>query len=113
MALADLHRCRSCGTLVKLQEDVRELREVDCECISCGRSTTYSKVGFHLPMWTIYASPMDCPGRFLVRLFIDSAPTLRSWIALTIGEARSTIPQGLYRLDRSPEDHPSVVETWL
>lgn len=40
-------------------------------------------------------------------------PSGTSLWAPTLGAARELVPDGLYRLERSPDDDPSVVETWI
>lgn len=70
-----------------------------------------------LRMWTIYQSPRDYPGRFVVRGYnigheavADRTPTA---ITDTLDAARRHVPVGLFRMDRAPEDDPTIVETWL
>jgi hypothetical protein len=109
----NLHRCRACGELVRLQEDVRDLLEVPCICIACGRETAYSKVGHHLPLWTIYARPRDFPQGFVARLFLDGGATTKTLTAPSLAAIRGLLPRGLTCLARSPQDDPVIVETWL
>ena len=77
--------------------------------------------GRHTPdvlrMWTIYESPRDYPGRFVVRGWTvqrepvpDELPTA---VVDTLAAARRHVPVGLFRLDRDPDDDPTIVETWL
>lgn len=71
-------------------------------------------------MWTIFNRPSDFPGGYIARLFEvhatsdgGSQPTghtmtgelafIRTWMDF----------QGLTCLTRSPEDDPTVVETWF
>lgn len=73
----------------------------------------------HLPMWTIYNSPADYPGLFVVRRhFVVSGgvsmPDPRPWaIESTLTAARVKLPEGLNCVGREPDDQPSIVETWL
>jgi hypothetical protein len=72
-----------------------------------------------LQIFVIYENPRDLPRPcFVTRMWIIEAngeqrPSLWATVTNTIEEARSTVPDGLYRLDRSPTDDPGVVETWL
>jgi hypothetical protein len=70
-------------------------------------------------MWTIYAHPADFPDvEFVVRGWIVGPHgTLTDSGALgfahTLDEARNIVPAGLVRMERSPDDDPVVVETWI
>lgn len=75
--------------------------------------------GSVLVTWTVFYSPLDYPGLFVVRAFeIRSGqpePAARAEVAtaLTLDDARASIPGGLFRLERMPGDHESVIETWI
>lgn len=100
--------CHLCGLTSHNTRDVQEKY--------CG----HCKV-FHLDvltMFTIFYNPTDYPGQWIVRRFLitrgDVLPDRHSTgFALDLDAARSLIPLGLVRLDRSPQDHASVVETWI
>ena len=68
-------------------------------------------------MYTIYDSPTDYPGKFVVRRWeIDKGPAVpKETLAVkdSLIEARLAVPVGLVRVDRSPGDDPVIVETWL
>ena len=70
-----------------------------------------------LDMYTIYCKPLDYPNNYVVRKYRvalgDVAPTDEIHIGDTLEEARAFIPYGLVPLMRDPQDHPSVVETWV
>lgn len=72
-----------------------------------------------LSTWTIYDHPADFPDNYVLREYRISAGDVRPhhfWLFLTLGEARRAVQEkapGAYRLARSPEDHSTVVETWL
>lgn len=73
-----------------------------------------------LPMWTIYAHPLDHPDHFVVRSYTvvrdgRDGPERDSKIALadSLEEARKLVPPGLYCMTRSPLDEPQIVETWF
>jgi len=73
----------------------------------------------HLETWTIYESPADFPGRFVLRrwtirsdgqLLPDPVATA---IVGTLEEARRAVPRGLYCQPRNPGDDPVIVEVWF
>lgn len=71
-----------------------------------------------LEMYTVYWNPKDYPNRFVVRRWtINSreAPVPREVIAvtLTLREARSKIPPGLFCMPRWPDDDRTIVEVWF
>lgn len=71
-----------------------------------------------LVTYTIYHDPLDFPGKFVVRRFRVIAsqvvPDDEPWhISDDLTAARESIPVGLYRMVRSNEDDPPIVETWL
>lgn len=66
--------------------------------------------------YTIYRSPADAPGLYVVRQWHVSADQLQAgaaWQAPTLWAARGLIPAGLHCIRRSPADDPAIVETWL
>jgi hypothetical protein len=74
--------------------------------------------GDELAMWTIFASPRDYPGKYVLRRFLigpdgctpDAAPLA---VVDSLVEARRALPRGLFRQERDAADSPSVVETWF
>lgn len=63
--------------------------------------------------FTIFHNPKDFPGKFVVRLFDGKTPTRLLTVKDTLEEARKTIPPMFFRVDRSQNDDPVIVETWL
>lgn len=71
-----------------------------------------------LSMWTVYQSPSDYPGRFVVRrcevargvITHDATPLA---VVDTLEAARAAVPRGLACMHRHPEDQPQIVEVWL
>lgn len=69
-------------------------------------------------VFTIYDSPSDYPGRFVVRRFVvtgeqitpDAGPTV---VADTLETARAAIPYGLIQMPRMEGDDAPIVESWL
>jgi hypothetical protein len=76
-----------------------------------------------LSMFTVYDSPADYPGRFVVRRFTigrgsdnhDPVPDPEPmFVGPDLESARDAIPLSADAcLHRSPEDEPSIVETWV
>jgi hypothetical protein len=70
-----------------------------------------------LTIWTIYQSPADHPGKFVVRAYdaTSAGPVVRaeSEVCDTLAQARTRVPCGLYWMNRNPVDDPTIVETWL
>jgi hypothetical protein len=72
-----------------------------------------------MEQWVVYAHPRDFPNSYVARRWeiwtnneepvatdeIVTAPTL-------IG-VRALLPAGLYRLERWPEDDPTIVEVYV
>lgn len=76
-------------------------------------------LGGELETWTIYKSPSDYPGLFVLRRFrIKPAGVVvadvRPWgIAKTLEDVRKSLPEGLYNVGRRKDDEPQIVETWV
>lgn len=66
-----------------------------------------------LELWTVYDSPIDLPGRFVARKWLLDKPTNEMLQDKTLEGLRGKLPQGLIRLDRSSQDDPKIVETWI
>lgn len=66
-------------------------------------------------MWTIYDNPRDFPGRFVVRVWYGTVPEPECTTHDTLEAARlSVMDEGASGFfDRSPEDDPCIVETWI
>lgn len=66
--------------------------------------------------WTIFDSPDDAPGWFVLRMFRGETPATPALQFKTLEEAREILLRlypNMVCLPRSPNDHPSVIETWL
>jgi len=68
-----------------------------------------------LLMWTIYYSPADYPGKYVVRPHSvrNQAPYEAAILVATLSEARESLPPGLTSIGREPADDPVIVESWL
>jgi hypothetical protein len=66
-----------------------------------------------LPMWTIYEKPLDHPEGFIARRFESNMPTLDT-LTGELDAIRATFERaGLFKLPRSDDDEPQIVETWV
>jgi len=63
--------------------------------------------------WTIYKHPSDYPDEFVARKFILDKPTSEIKTSDTIETLRLLLPMGLTRIERSDDDDPVIVETWM
>lgn len=70
-----------------------------------------------LPLFTIYAHPLDYEIGYVVREWTVGAggTTLAggSHRAPSLQAARAVVPPGLFRIARDTEDDPCIVETWV
>lgn len=77
-----------------------------------------------LIIFTVYFNPKDYPGKYVVRRFVISGPVpipCPEPIAITdtLDSARAAVPryeigQGvLIPWDRSPDDDPTIIESWM
>lgn len=73
-----------------------------------------------LDLWTIYERPKDYPEGYVARRFEVGvgvhSPTNQIITADSLDEIRELLLDahpGLYRIPRSPEDEPQIVEVWV
>lgn len=66
-----------------------------------------------LELWTIYDSPTDLPGRFVARKWLLDQPTGVLLQDKSLEGLRGKLPLGLARMERSEQDDPKIVETWI
>lgn len=70
-----------------------------------------------LTIWTIYRSPSDHPGKWVVRGHdIDRDGPLHREdcvVAESLEAAREALPPGLHCLGRQPADDPVIYESWV
>jgi len=70
-----------------------------------------------LSLWTIYEKPLDHPDGFIARRHEGCKgghhPTMDT-VEGDLRTIRSTFERaGLFKIERSPEDDPCIVETWV
>jgi hypothetical protein len=71
-----------------------------------------------LPMYVVYFNTRDYPGLYVVRRWTirpghtaaDAKPLA---LVPSLEAARAAFPPGLYRIDRSQQDDPVIVESWI
>jgi hypothetical protein len=70
-----------------------------------------------LAIWTIYFSPLDFPNEYVARMFDLDKPTNNIFRGGGLDELRVKIQNlsghDLVRINRSENDHRSVIESWL
>lgn len=70
-----------------------------------------------LQIWSVYFDTPDFPGQHVVRqvelVAEDPVPTGVAYVADTLEQIRQHMPAGLARLNRTPNDVPTLVECWL
>jgi hypothetical protein len=70
-------------------------------------------------MFTVYKSPRDYPGSFVVRRWrvrkgqVEAEKELWCPPVPTLALARKTMPAGYAVLARHPSDDPTIAETWI
>ncbi|MEK5357995.1 hypothetical protein [Paenibacillus sp. FSL L8-0709] len=77
---------------------------------------TYQNVvfsNFRLPMIVVFDHPIDCPTKFVARLFELNVPTKYATVADNLDELRSQLPLSFNRLDRHTSDDPTIVEVCI
>jgi hypothetical protein len=66
-----------------------------------------------LDVWVIYESPLDAPGKFVVRRHTLDGPTDEAYEVDSLEFARALIPAGLLCMPRESWDEPQIVESWI
>jgi len=66
-----------------------------------------------LEVWVIYESPLDAPGKFVVRRHTLDGPTDTAYEVDSLEIARGLIPGGLLCMPREGWDEPQIVESWI
>lgn len=67
---------------------------------------------FDIPIIVIYDSPSDFKGKFVGRLFIGEATEFHV-VKDTLSEVRNAVPDSFFRMERSEQDDPVIVEVWI
>lgn len=64
----------------------------------------------------MFDSPLDCPGKFIARVFDGTKPTNTAITRETVEEIREDIKKAfpsMLPFARNKEDNKSVVESWI
>lgn len=64
-------------------------------------------------IWVVYESPPDFPDKYVARRLILGRATGDFVVGDTLLDVRSKLPKGLFRMERSDRDDPSVRESWI
>lgn len=98
--------------------------EGGCVRFSAERARELGDKYCNMPCFVIFNKPKDFPNNVVVRLFvptvIDNEPVSMAdssaIVTSSVAEARRALPiaeMALMRVERDPEDDPSVVEIWF
>jgi hypothetical protein len=66
-----------------------------------------------LNIWTVYDHPLDYPNSFVARRWAMNVPTADVIVSPSLDRVRASLPPGLYRMNRNPNDDPKIVEVWI
>jgi hypothetical protein len=72
-----------------------------------------------MEMWVVYDHPKDAPHHFVARKWEMKegmsafAPTDKAFMCTQLEPLRQSLPIGLVRTERDPNDDPCILETWL
>lgn len=71
-----------------------------------------------MTVWTVYDSPLDYPGKFVLRGFLigrDGSifPLETAEVRDSLEDLRKLIPENTVRFNRTGLDDPKIVEVWL
>lgn len=73
----------------------------------------------HLTIWTVYHSPSDHPGKWVLRAwditsgFPQPVPRSSCVVADSLDAVRKALPPFLRRLPRESTDDPVIYESWV
>lgn len=62
--------------------------------------------------YRVYESPLDYPGKYVVRKCENYVPTRHVELADTLEQARAKIPQGMRCILNGARDATGLVEVW-
>lgn len=69
--------------------------------------------GSLMPIITVYFNPSDFPDKYVGRLWNMNQSTPYAIVKDSLEEVREQIPENMIRLERSTQDDPVIVETWI
>lgn len=66
------------------------------------------------PIIAVYKNPLDYPGKVVARVFDLNIPTEIMLLKETVEEMQQELKKtGMVFVQRTPNDHPSLVGTWI
>jgi hypothetical protein len=78
-----------------------------------------------LTVWTIYRSPLDFPGKWVLRghdveravvegqIATGARPHRVCFVTTSLEACRAQLPPGVLRFVRQTDDDPAIYESWL
>ena len=70
-----------------------------------------------LAVWVIYKYPKEYPKHYVVRAqYLNKDGSIcfgKAMLYDSLEEARDFLPQGLYPIQRDPQDDPVILEYWI
>lgn len=66
-----------------------------------------------IQIWVVYDSPLDRPGTFVARKWVNDLATEETLEAPTLDALRAKLPADMYCIPRSLGDEPHIVECWI
>lgn len=67
-----------------------------------------------LTVWTVYRSPKDYPGHWVLRAHdVPGGPRADCYVSKSYEGVIKHVPADRVRLARMPQDDPPIVETWV
>lgn len=68
-----------------------------------------------MKLFTLYKNPTDFPNKFVVREFIGDMAIQGDphFVGDTLDDARASIPKGMVRIPRDPDDDYVIVESYI
>lgn len=64
-------------------------------------------------IYTIYKNPSDFPHGYVVRIFLNDAPTAWYRVENSLDAIREHVPVGLTKIEPQIGDDSVIVETWF
>jgi hypothetical protein len=77
---------------------------------------SFSKIDLdeiEMPVFVVYADPSDLPYKFVIRLWELDKPTPYFIGGKFLNPLIKDLPKGLVRIERMPEDDPTIKEMWV
>lgn len=92
------------------------MREIDIILTRSSAQAVQDEHRQKVVIWTVYESPRDFPGLFVIRPSLAEDPPRPLFChveAETLEQAREMLPVGVYRIGRREGDDPAILEVWI